>query len=113
MIPGILFLHGRRDQVILRVIVDHRLREDLVPRIALAGGELVLHEGGDLIHIERNIRDLSGIHVIQVLEISQKGGQDLLCLVVHRCLLPGQPQHAFSAVCPVIFQLQFTVFITR
>ena len=53
MFLGIFLLLGRREQVVLRVVIDHGLCEDLVLRVPFGRSQLGVHEGGYLIHYIR------------------------------------------------------------
>ena len=68
MLLGILLLDRRRKKVILRVIIDHRLSQDLVLFISFCRGEMVIHERGDLIHIQVDVRDLAGLDVVYFIQ---------------------------------------------
>ena len=58
MFFGIFLLDRRREQIVLRIVVDHGLSQDLVLRVALGALEMLLHKCGHLVHIELDIRDL-------------------------------------------------------
>ena len=51
MIPGILLLLRRREQVVLCIIINHGLRKQLILRVTLGGFQMLVHEGCHLIHI--------------------------------------------------------------
>ena len=51
VIPGILLLDRRRQQMVLGIVVDHRLSENLVTFITSGRGQLSVHKSSNLIHI--------------------------------------------------------------
>lgn len=51
MLFGILLLHRRRKQVILRIVVDHCLGKNLIIIVAATLGQTLVHESRYLIHI--------------------------------------------------------------
>lgn len=55
MLLGIFLLIWCRQQMILRIIIDHGLGKNLVIRAALEISEMAFHEGCDLIHVKVNV----------------------------------------------------------
>ena len=51
MLFCIFLLHRRREKVVLGIVVYHGFGQNLVVRVALGGGQVILHESGYLIHI--------------------------------------------------------------
>ena len=51
MLSGILLLVRRREQVIFCVVVDHGFGKYLVVLMALVIFQVLVHEGGHLIHV--------------------------------------------------------------
>ena len=62
MLPRVFLLIGGREQIVLRVIIDHCLGQNLIVRIALGFRQLLIHKGRDLVHIEINIRYIVGFN---------------------------------------------------
>ena len=59
MFPRIFLLHRRRQQIVLRIIVDHGLGQYLVLlRVSRRMLQMGFHKGSDLIHIKINVRDI-------------------------------------------------------
>ena len=55
MLLGIFLLIWCRQQMILRIIIDHGLGKNLVIRAALEISEMTFHEGCNLIHVKVNV----------------------------------------------------------
>ena len=83
MLLVVFFLVRRRDEVVLRVVVDHRPRQDLVVRIPLAGLELAFHERRDLIHIKGNVGDGVGLDVVKLAHLCKNTFEALLRGRIH------------------------------
>ena len=71
----VLLLLGRRQEIVLRVVVDHRLGEDLVSGITARLLQVFIHIGRHLIHVEIDVRNIRRIDQIdffnRVKEIEQ------------------------------------------
>ena len=64
MLPGVFFLLRRGKQIVLRVVIDHGLCQDLVVFVAFGGGQLGIHKGRDLIHVQIDIGNILGADII-------------------------------------------------
>ena len=60
----ILLPDRRGKKIVLGIIVDHGLGQDLVLLVAPGRGELRIHEGGHLIHIQVNIRNIIRMDIV-------------------------------------------------
>ena len=60
---GIFFLLRRRQEAVFRVILDHGLGEDFVLGVALHAREVVVHEGGHLVHVQLDPRNVLGMDI--------------------------------------------------
>ena len=88
MLPGILFLLRRGQDPGLGVIVDHGLCQDLVVRIALDLLQVLLHEAGDLIHVEGDIRDLLRLYIADGIQKTDQTAEGFT--VFHICSFPEE-----------------------
>ena len=83
MFPRILLLLRRGKKFVLRVVVDHGFGQDLVVGISLAGRQLGVHKSCDLVHIQRNIRDIFRGYIADLLELFHDCSQHVPCCFVH------------------------------
>ena len=83
MLSGILLLHGRREKIVLRVVVDHGLGQDLVLAVALGGREMLVHKGRDLVHVQIDIGNLFRPDVIDVVETFKYAVQYIIRIYFH------------------------------
>ena len=60
MLAAVTLLIRWRQKLVLRIVVDHRLRQHLILRMPLDGREVAVHEAGHLIHVELEVRDVVG-----------------------------------------------------
>ena len=69
MLFGIFLLHRRRQQIILRIIIDHGLGQDAVFGLGPhCGTQLTIHKGQYLIHIQINIRNVFRLDIFYFLQ---------------------------------------------
>ena len=52
MLSGIFLLFRRGKQAVLRVVINHGFRKNLIVLIASRRAQMAVHEGGHLIHIK-------------------------------------------------------------
>ena len=69
MLATVTLLIRWRQKLVLRIVVDHRLREHLILRMPLDGRQVAVHEAGYLIHVELEVRDVIGGDVPDRLQI--------------------------------------------
>ena len=69
MLATVTLLIRWRQKLVLRIVVDHRLRQHLILRMPLDGREVAVHEAGQLIHVELEVRDVIGGDVPDRLKI--------------------------------------------
>ena len=69
MLATVALLIRWRQKLVLRIVVDHRLRQHLILRMPLDGREVAVHEAGHLIHVELEVRDVIGGDVPDRLQI--------------------------------------------
>ena len=93
MLLAVPFVFRGRQQVVLGIVVDHGLGQDLVVFITLGIFQLIIHESGDLVHIEIDIRHIFHLDVVD-------GGDDIEYLSVHFFGIGSHFCHLFlPAVC--------------
>ncbi len=83
VLSGILLLHGRREKIVLRVVVDHGLGQDLVLAVPLGGREMLVHKGRDLIHVQIDVGNLFRPDVIDVVETFKYAVQYIIRIYFH------------------------------
>ena len=69
MIATVTLLIRWWQKLVLRIVVDHRLRQHLILRMPFDGREVAVHEAGHLIHVELEVRDVIGGDVPDRLQI--------------------------------------------
>ena len=58
MLFGILLFIGRRQQVVLGIVVDHGFRQHLIFGIAFRILQMFIHKCRNLVHVKINARNL-------------------------------------------------------
>ena len=84
MLSGILLFLGRRKQTVLRVIIDHRLGQNLVVLVPLGALKLTVHEGSHLIHVKIDAGDVFGMDIVDPIQTFQNALQEILTVYCHR-----------------------------
>ena len=75
MLSGILLFLRRRKQTVLRVIIDHRLGQNLVVLVPLGALKLAVHEGSHLIHVKIDAGDVFGMDIVDPIQAFQNALQ--------------------------------------
>ena len=105
MILGITLLLRGREQVVLRIIVDHGLGEDLVVLVALGGCKLIFHEGCYLIHLKINVREILRLYIIHSGNVVQNASEYGFIVFCHFFITSAPYYIVFKTTCKLFFSV--------
>ena len=69
--------------MVLGVIIDHGLCKDLIIFISFDITQMLVHESGDLIHVQIDVRNLSGFYIINFCQFAQDGIDKFRVVIIH------------------------------